>query len=84
MCIRDRLRVGPLDGDEYCPLVVLIIRPNAVNGRTRKGITVDKAAGIWFVVGIVLNDFTLKDTEEDFVKRKLVGLGLFVSVVCNS
>jgi hypothetical protein len=55
-----------------------------VNGRTRKGITVDKAAGIWFVVGIVLNDFTLKDTEEDFVKSKVVGLGLFVSVVCDS
>jgi hypothetical protein len=48
-----------------------------------KGITVNQATGIGFIVGIVLNDFSLEDAEEDFIERKMVGLGFFVSVVRN-
>jgi len=55
-----------------------------MNWHAGKGITVDQAAGIGFIVGIILNDLTLQDTEEDFVKRKSVGLGFFVRVICNS
>ena len=65
-------------------MVILIIRPNAVNGCIGKGITVNQATGIGLIVGIVLNDFTLRDAEKDLVKRKVVSLGFFVSVVCNS
>jgi hypothetical protein len=65
-------------------LVILIIRPNAVDRYIGKGITVNQATGIGLIVGIVLNDFSLKDAEKDFVERKVVGLGFFVSVVCNS
>jgi hypothetical protein len=50
---------------------------------TGKGITVNQATGIGSIVGIVLNDFSLKDAEEDFIERKMVGLGFFVSVVRN-
>jgi hypothetical protein len=82
--VNPSLRVGPVDSDEDSPLVILIIRPNAVDRYIGKGITVNQATGIGLIVGIVLNDFTLKDAEEGFVKRKVVGLGFFVSVVCNS
>jgi hypothetical protein len=81
--VNPSLRVGVVDSDEDTPLITLIIRPNAVNRCAGKGITVDQTTGIGFIVRIVLNDFSLKDAEEDFIERKLVGLGFLVSVVRN-
>ena len=65
-------------------MIVLIIRPNAVDRCTCKGGTVNETTGIRGIIRIVLNDFPLKDTEKDFVEGKTVALSLFIGVIRNA
>jgi hypothetical protein len=40
-----------------------------MHGFVAEGISIDQAAGIWLVVWVRFNNLTLKNAEEDFVKR---------------
>jgi hypothetical protein len=46
-----------------------------------KRVAVNQATGIRLVVRIIFDDFTLQDADIDFIERKMIGVGFFVSVV---
>jgi hypothetical protein len=48
-----------------------------------KGVAIHQTTGIRLIVGIVLDDFSLKDAEENFIEGQTVSLGLFVGVISN-
>lgn len=64
-------------------MVLLPISPNAVHRLSRECFSVDQATGIRFVIWIVLNNLALKNADEDFVKREMIGLSFLVSMVGN-
>jgi hypothetical protein len=45
--------------------------------------SIDQATWIRLVTWVVLNNLTLKDADKDFVECEMVGLSLFIGVVCN-
>lgn len=48
-----------------------------------EGFTINQAAGVGLVIRIVLDDFPLKDADEDFIEGETVCLGFFIGVVGN-
>jgi hypothetical protein len=52
-----------------------------MNRNTRKSIAVNQATGIRHVIGIVLDDLTLKHAEKDFIERQAIGARLLIRVI---
>ena len=61
--------VRTVNGNQYPPPVFLIVSPDAVYRLLSKGIPIDQATGIGFVVRIVFNDLTIENTDIVFIIR---------------
>jgi hypothetical protein len=77
-------RIRAIDRDENSPLVVLIVRPNAVDRVAPERIPINETTGIGHILRIFLDDFPLKNAEEDLIERETVCLGFLVRMICNT
>jgi hypothetical protein len=55
-----------------------------VNWNTRKGVAVNQTTGVRHIVGVVLDDLTLKHAEKDFIKRQAIGARFLIRVIGDS
>jgi len=55
-----------------------------MHGISAERLTVYQIAWVWLVPRIVLDDFTVKNGEVDFVKSEPVSLSFLVCMICNS
>jgi len=51
---------------------------------TKKSVAINQATGIWLVFRILFNDLTLKNAEENLIKREIICLCFFVGVIGDS
>ena len=46
-------------------------------------VAINQATGKGLIIRIIFDDFTLKDTDKDFIERQMICLGFFIGVVGN-
>ena len=51
---------------------------------TAERLTVNKTARIGCVSWVILNDFAMKNREEDFIKGELISFRFFISMITNT
>ena len=68
-----------MHGDQHGPRVRFIIRPHAVQGTL--ALAIDQTTRIWFVVGILFDDFSSGNALESLLNRNPVGRRLFVGMI---
>lgn len=49
-----------------------------------KRLPIDQTTRIRFIRWIILNHFTLENTDENLIKRKMIRLRFLIGVICNS
>ncbi|MDI6775694.1 MAG: hypothetical protein QMD03_00390 [Syntrophales bacterium] len=68
-----QIGIRPINHDQDGPSVLLVICPNTMDRIATEGPTVYQTARIRPVGRIILDDFTVKNREVDFIKRELIG-----------
>jgi hypothetical protein len=54
-----------------------------VYGVPAEGLSIDQTAWERLVIGVLLDDLSLDNANEDFIEREMIGLGFSVSVIRN-